>query len=132
MSELPRAKQGEVILAVDDDRCVRIAVVQQLKDLGYRVIEADDGKAALARLAAEKVDLLFSDIVMPGAMTGIELADKAMAEWPDLKILLTSGFAGRPAGTSTTGQIMHRLLGKPYRKQALAIAVREALDGPAG
>jgi CheY-like chemotaxis protein len=132
MSELPRAKQGEVILAVDDDRCVRIAVVQQLEDLGYQVIEAEDGTAAFARLAAEKVDLLFSDIVMPGAMTGIELADKARAKWPGLRILLTSGFLGNPVRADTNLAITHRLLGKPYRKHALAIAVREVLDSPAG
>jgi CheY-like chemotaxis protein len=125
---LPRAKPGEVILAVDDNRSVRAAVVKQLKDLGYEVIEADDGKAALMRLETAKIDLLFSDVVMPGGMSGKELAVAARAIRPALKVLLTSGFPSTATGSDTDLEISDRLLSKPYRKHDLAMAVREVID----
>ena len=128
---MPRAKAGEVILAVDDDRSVRAVVVRHLVDLGYAVIEADDGKSALSQLENDRVDLLFTDVVMPGGMSGKELADKALAGKPDLKVLLTSGFPGTPTGSETGLDLSHRLLSKPYRKHDLAAAVRDALDAAA-
>jgi PAS domain S-box-containing protein len=128
---LPRAKAGEVILAVDDNRGVRAAVVTQLRELGYEVIEADDAKSALMRLESQKVDLLFSDVVMPGGMGGKELAQKAQAFCPALKVLLTSGFPSTSTGSETDLEIEHRLLSKPYRKYELAATLREVLDGPA-
>jgi CheY-like chemotaxis protein len=129
---MPRAKPGEVILAVDDDRDVRAVVCRQLKDLGYEVIEADDAMSALVRLATARVDLLYSDVVMPGVMDGKELADQARALWPGLRILLTSGYPGAPAVGDASSEIGHRLLGKPHRKHDLAAAVRDVLDGAAG
>src|SRR3546814_3898359 len=78
----------------EDNADVRAMVVSQLHALGYRVTEADSGRAALAILErGDPVDLLFSDVVMPGAIGGVQLANAARALRPDLKILLTSGFA---------------------------------------
>ena len=123
---------GETILVVEDDPLVRSFVVLQLRDLGYNVVEAADGPGAEKLLNdGASVDLLFTDVVMPGGMTGRELADKAMRRRPKLKTLYTSGY--------TEDSIVHHgkldpgvhFLSKPFRRQDLAVKVREALDGPA-
>jgi two-component SAPR family response regulator len=77
-------------------------------------------------LAREKVALLFSDIVMPGGMNGIALAEHAVTAWPSIKIILTSGFPDAHLGDQVANI---RLLSKPYRRADLAEAVREALEG---
>jgi CheY-like chemotaxis protein len=109
---------------------VRKVVVTQLTDLGYHVIEAPNGEAALKLLdGGEAVDLLFSDVVMPGGMTGYALAKAARRLRPDLKVLLTSGFPKTP-GQGTPGvEEFRNLLIKPYRKAELAAKIRAALDG---
>jgi PAS domain S-box-containing protein len=117
---------GETILIVEDNPGMRRIVKRQLVELGYRVLEADGGAAALAVLAQEKIALLFSDIVMPGGMNGIVLAEKAMAAWPAIKIILTSGFPDAHLGDQVANV---RLLSKPYRRADLAEAVRAALEG---
>jgi PAS domain S-box-containing protein len=123
---------GETVLAVEDNRALRRLVVRQLKELGYRVIEADNAAAALAVLESRTVSVLFSDIVMPGAMNGVELARLALARWPSVKVILASGFPeakiAQDAGPLATSV---RLIGKPYRRQDLASALREALSGHA-
>jgi PAS domain S-box-containing protein len=121
------------ILVVEDNTAVRRVVTRQLAALGYRILEAADADAALKLLKTERVDLLFTDIVMPGSMNGAELARRAIAARPGLKVLFTSGFPGgvgdepwRPDGA--------RLLNKPYRREELVRAVHEALvrePGPA-
>jgi len=118
--------QGESILVVEDSPPLREVVVGQLETLGYRPRAVGDGRAALAALDNGAVDLLFTDIVMPGGMDGRQLASEARSKRPDLKVLFTSGFAGAkgPDGSALPG----RLLRKPYRMQDLAMRVREALD----
>src|SRR5690606_35622759 len=92
--EQPPLGQGERLLVVEDNAGVRGVVMDQLAGLGYRTIEAANAEAALAILKRGRaVDLLFTDIVMPGRMNGIELAEAARALRPKLKVLLTSGFA---------------------------------------
>jgi signal transduction histidine kinase/ActR/RegA family two-component response regulator len=125
---IPRAKDGEVILAVDDNPGVRAAVCTQLKELGYQVHQANSGQAALDRLDSVKVDLLFTDVVMPGGMNGKELAEQARAKFPDLKVLFTSGFPGKSGTHDIELDAGDRLLSKPYRKDDLAQAVRDVLD----
>jgi PAS domain S-box-containing protein len=120
---VPAAK-GKVILAVDDNPAVRATVLLQLQALGYSVHEADNAQTALALLDdIGQVDLLFTDIVMPGPMNGRELAAKARAERPDLKVLYTSGFPGAFVGEDDRDA----LLNKPYRKRDLANAIHRAL-----
>ncbi|MGH6927186.1 MAG: PAS domain S-box protein, partial [Dongiaceae bacterium] len=128
-SDHPRG--GETILVVEDDPLVRSFVVFQLRDLGYDVLEAADGPAAEKVLEdGASIDLLFTDVVMPGGMTGRQLAEKAKHRRPGLKTLYTSGY--------TEDSIVHHgkldpgvcFLSKPFRRQDLAIKVREALDGP--
>jgi len=124
-----RAQPGETILVVDDNRDVRLAVCTQLASLGYNVHEADSGHAALERLETLRVDLLFTDMIMPGGLSGKDVADRARTKFPGLKILFTSGFPGKTfADGSTELQPADRLLSKPYRKTDLARAVRELLD----
>ena len=118
---------GEMVLVAEDNAEVRRLVVRQLEDLGYRVVEAADVGSALAMLEREKVDLLLTDVVMPGGRNGHELIETATARWPALRIVLTSGFPDamrrdQPARTFP-------MLGKPYRKADLARVVREELDG---
>jgi CheY-like chemotaxis protein len=120
---------GETVLAVEDNPRLRQVVVRQLRRLGYRPLEADGSAAALEILEHEKIDLLFTDVVMPGPIDGMALAQQAVARWPGLKVVLTSGFPGnnlnghlKPQGTAM------RLLSKPYRVEDLARILREALD----
>ena len=121
---------SETVLVVEDNAGLRRIVVRQLSDAGYHVLEAPDAEAAMSILREpESIDLLLTDIVMPGAMDGRELVHIASALRPRLRSLLTSGFpdarwSGSPLRTGG------RLLSKPYRKEELRRAVREALDEP--
>jgi CheY-like chemotaxis protein len=118
----------ETILVVEDNPNVRKTVLRQLGDLGYGTIEAEDGAAAL-RLAREgaSFDLLLTDVIMPGGITGYELAHRLRAERPDLKVLFTSGYTELAAPVDEAAR-SGMLLSKPYRKQDLGRAVRAALD----
>ncbi|MBI1208647.1 MAG: response regulator [Azospirillum sp.] len=120
---------SELILVVEDNHDLRRITGRQLEELGYQPIEAVDGRSALAILASNiPVDLLFTDIVMPGGMSGYELARAALKLRPNLKVLMTSGFtsvAATPNGPVITSTL---LLTKPYRKMDLARSVREAID----
>ena len=119
----------ETILVVEDDTAVRQVATSLLTELGYRVIEADNGANALAILAqTEHVDLLFSDIIMPGGMNGVELARRARANDPNLRVLHTSGYAAETVtgedGVASTAE----LLRKPYDHKELARKIRQTLD----
>ena len=120
----------ETILLVEDDAAVRDVAVALLSDLGYRVLEAENAWSALGVLKDnEDIDLLFSDVVMPGGMNGFELAARVWSEHPDMKILHASGYAEPVAGRTDHAGVCGELLGKPYRKEVLARRVREVLDG---
>ncbi|WP_425595811.1 PAS domain S-box protein [Pseudorhizobium flavum] len=119
---------SEKILAVEDDARVRRVAVSRLIDLGYEVIEAENGAAALERLKQHSdIALLFTDVVMPGGMTGDELAEIVRRERPEIKVLFTSGYAepeiaGRELAASGSW------LKKPYTARELAERLRELLD----
>jgi PAS domain S-box-containing protein len=124
-----RPASSETILVVEDDPRVRRVSVRRLKELGYSVIEADSGPAALKIIEdGEPFDILFTDIVMSGGMTGVDLARDVRRQRPDLKILFTSGYA-EPAilkgGLLTEGA---GWLGKPYSISELDAKLRELLD----
>ena len=122
-----RPRQGdETVLAVEDNEGLRRVVVRQLKELGYRVLDAADGAAALKILEREPVDLLFTDIMMPGGMSGYDLAKTAVARWPSLKVLLTSGFPETKLNGNGNASVKMHLLTKPYRKDDLAIGLAES------
>ena len=118
----------ETILAVEDNQGLRRVVVRQLNDLGYRVLEAEDGNLAFKILESNPVDLLFTDIMMPGGMSGYDLALSATARWPALKVLLTSGFPETKLDGTSGASVDMQLLTKPYRKNDLARALRKVLD----
>jgi DNA-binding NtrC family response regulator len=120
----------EKILIVEDDGAVRRAAVQQLRELGYTVFEAENAGAALTILQRERVDLLFTDVTMPGGMSGPDLAVTATAKNPGLKVLLTSGFThATMRDDEQAGNF--ELLSKPYRRQELAQRVQSVLRGAA-
>jgi PAS domain S-box-containing protein len=132
-SALRVAKPGgnQVILVVDDNSDIRATVAVQLRSLGYQVREADSANAALQILdSAERIDLLFTDIVMSGGLNGKELAIKARAKRADLKVLFTSGFPGTSSRDGMQLEPSDVLLGKPYHKRDLANAVAEILATP--
>ncbi|MGC2412817.1 MAG: PAS domain S-box protein [Stellaceae bacterium] len=126
---LVAASAGETILVVEDNDAMRRVVMRQLRGLGYRVLECDRAAAALELIQREHVDLLLTDIVMPGGLDGVELARLARERLPALKIMLTSGFP--EARLNAGGPLLDnlQLLTKPYTNDALAAALRAALDG---
>ena len=125
MDAMPRG--SETILVVEDDARVRRVTTARLRSLGYEVIEADNGAAAFALLAAyPKIAMIFTDVVMPGGMNGDELAEAALAAKPDLKVLFTSGYA-EPA-VARQGLRVGAWLKKPYTAAELAEKVREILS----
>lgn len=118
---------NETILLVEDDEQVRKTVAQQLHVLGYRVIEADRAGRALAALDRHAdIDLLFTDMILPGGIGGRELAREARIERPNLRVLFTSGYLRglRADHRLDPGDVF---IGKPYRLRDLAEKVREAL-----
>jgi CheY-like chemotaxis protein len=124
-----KARPGETILVVEDDVQVRRYVTGQLDSLGYSVVEAENGRQALVHLAKDSaVDLLFTDVVMPGGIGGRQLAEEAQKLHPGLKILLTSGYTEEAAIHNAKLGIAGPLLSKPYRKQDLARRIRNMLD----
>jgi CheY-like chemotaxis protein len=126
---LQAARPNERILVVEDNTEVRETVVRQLRDLGYDTLEAPGGKEAIDILISdERIDLMFSDVVMPGGMDGMQLAEAANALRPGLKILLTSGFARASIQDGATSTYLKNLLSKPYRKTELAERLRATLD----
>ena len=128
LQNAPVAGGSEKILIVEDDALVRQYVVTQVKSLGYTALEAANAAEALVIIDADKdIDLLFTDVIMPGNMNGRQLADEAARRRPELKTLFTSGY--------TENAIVHHgrldagvlLLPKPYLSSDLARMIRIAL-----
>ena len=119
----------ETILVVEDNDLVRKSVVRQLRRLGYTVIEAPGGEAAVARLREGRVDLIFTDIVMPSGMDGPELAARAETIQPGVAILFTSGYHADAIDRRGHMGPNARLLTKPYQLVDLARDLRDALEG---
>jgi signal transduction histidine kinase len=117
---------SERVLVVEDDPAVLAMAVETLEGLGYQVTTADTAAAALKRLKGRKAfDLLFSDVVMPGGVNGVQLAHLALQERPELKVLLTSGYVGDEAASWANEFPM---IDKPYLGPALAAKIRAVLD----
>lgn len=120
----------ESILLVDDERAILELTEQQLTDLGYQVHIASNAEEALVILRdGIDVDLLFTDIMMPGGMLGTELAEVAQRLRPELRVLLTSGFAQPADSTSENNPYASLILKKPYRIQDVSKRIRETLEG---
>jgi signal transduction histidine kinase len=122
---LPRGRRMERILVVEDDNEVRAFSAEVLRGLGYEVLEMSDGPAALALLRRRSVDLLFTDVVMPGGMTGPKLAAQALVVCPAMKVLFTTGAAFDESGMGSS----IALIAKPFSLATLAARVRDIIDG---
>ncbi len=121
----------ETVLVVEDEPDVRALACRVLGGLGYRILAAPDGPSALEILReSPEVALLFTDVVLPGAMTGPRLAAAAQAERPELKVLYASGYTGNASSTQEPFVDVARLISKPYDIGDLAARVREAIDEP--
>jgi len=131
-SHRPVAKGAMTVLVVDDERRMRRQATRILSELGYRVIEAENAAAAARLLEKDaSVDLLFTDVVMPGEIDGRTLGQWARLERPGLKVLLTSGFPQPADAEGTPGGEALPLLKKPYSKEQLQEAVETLLDAEA-
>ncbi len=121
----------EKILVVEDDELVRRQLTSQLRDLGYKVVSANDGVEALKMLKRPgHFDMLFTDVVMPRGINGCELADEAVKLRPGLPVLFTSGYAESAVARQGRLDPGFNLLHKPYRRHELAAKIRAMLDHP--
>ncbi|VAW61266.1 diguanylate cyclase/phosphodiesterase (GGDEF & EAL domains) with PAS/PAC sensor(s) [hydrothermal vent metagenome] len=120
---------NEKILIVDDEEDLLSLASKFLTDLGYIIKTADNAIQALEILKQDSsYNLVFSDIVMPGGMNGYELAANIMQQWPNIKILLTSGYTSRATNDNESIVTKHKILSKPYRKYEVAQRVRQILE----
>jgi PAS domain S-box-containing protein len=125
-----RSTGSETILVVEDNASVRQLVSRQLTQLGYRVETVADAAEAVTFIdQADGIDVVFSDVVMPGEMNGIDLAEEIARRWPRIKVLLTSGFPEAAIGRSNTRPTA-QILSKPYRTEELGRAIFELLERP--
>jgi CheY-like chemotaxis protein len=130
-SQPNQERGGETILIVEDDADVRIAAIEMLTQLGYKVLSAQDGDSGLTAVqSGQHIDLVFTDVVMPGTVRSSELARIASGPPCNARVLFASGY--------TRDIVFHdgkldegvALISKPYRLDELARAVRDALDAP--
>ena len=121
----------ETILLVEDDEQVRGFALSQLKSLGYNVLQARNGVEAMELIERHgQIDLLFTDVVMPGGMSGRQLADAARQRRPGLKVLFTSGYDAEAIVQHGRPDPGVQLLPKPYRRRELARRIRSIFDAP--
>jgi CheY-like chemotaxis protein len=125
----PRADRGETVLVVDDEASLRMLIVEVMQDLGYATLEAGDGAEALRWLrSGRRIDLLVTDVGLPGGMNGRQVADAARSERPQLKVLFVTGYAESTVlGHGTLDAGMH-VMTKPFEMDALARRVKELID----
>ncbi|HEY8033790.1 MAG TPA: CHASE3 domain-containing protein [Methylocella sp.] len=128
----PAVTATETVLLVDDDEIVRATVASMLESLGYVVIAAASGAEAISILEkGTAIDILFTDIIMPGAVSGRKLAERAAEIKPGIRILFTSGYAENSIFHNGRLDPGMEFLSKPYDRERLAMTVRRVLDGPA-
>jgi len=128
---VPEGANEETILVLEDDDDVRTYSVETLRELGYRVIEAHDGPSALRLLERQlRVDLLFTDVVLPGGITGAQVAAEARALRPELRVLFTTGYARNAIVHHGRLDKGVQLITKPFSFPDLAAKVRDVLDEP--
>lgn len=126
--ELAPEASGETILVVEDDPDVRAYTVSALQELGYGVIECVDGPSAIGVLEKRTVDLVFTDVVLPGGMTGAEVVTRARELWPGIKALFTTGYARNAIVHNGRLDRGVQLITKPFSFDDLAARIRDILD----
>lgn len=129
LNTAPSAEIGETVLVVDDEPSIRMLVTDVLEELGYRAIEAADGASGLQILQSDaRIDLLVSDVGLPGGMNGRQMADAARVGRPDLKVLFITGYAQNAAvGGEDLDTGMH-VMTKPFAMEALATRIRTLIE----
>jgi CheY-like chemotaxis protein len=127
---LPHAEAGAVVLLVEDERAVRMVVVEVLSDLGYTVLEADNSQSGLRIVETRaRIDLLLTDVGLPGGMNGRQLADAAREQRPGLKVLFLTGYAENVAvGNGRMEQGME-VMTKPFDLDKLVAKVEGMISG---
>ncbi len=128
LTDAPRARQGETVLVVDDEPTVRMLITEVLEALGYAAVEAADGASGLRVLQSDvPVDLLVTDVGLPGGMNGRQMADAARVGRPSLKVLFITGYAENAVvGNGHLEPGMH-VLTKPFAMEALASRIKELI-----
>jgi CheY-like chemotaxis protein len=131
LAHAPRAEQGETVLIVDDEPSVRMLVTEVLEDLGYTAIEAADAAAGLKVLQSDvRIDLLVTDVGLPGGMNGRQMADAGRVSRPDLKVLFITGYAENAAVGNGHLEPGMQVLTKPFVMEALASRIKELIAAP--
>ncbi|MGE3944239.1 MAG: ATP-binding protein [Alphaproteobacteria bacterium] len=129
VQRIPTGTKDEIILVVEDDDDVRAYTVEMLRELGYTVLEAGDGPAAFRLLQREQsIQLLFTDVGLPGGLNGRQLADRARRRSPNLKVLFTTGYARNAIVHNGKLDVGVALISKPFTYTGLATKVRQVLE----
>ncbi|NBO19875.1 MAG: response regulator [Proteobacteria bacterium] len=129
MTNRPESTQAASVLVAEDNPAVREFIVRSLQSAGYTVMAVADGQQALDVLGREKHDVLVTDIVMPN-MDGIALALKAVRLYPDLRIVMISGYAQERMRAHNLDALVHRIIAKPFSLEEICEAVKDALALP--
>jgi PAS domain S-box-containing protein len=125
---VPLSEASEVVLVVEDNAEVRELTLQRVEGLGYVALEAESGPAAISILeSGEHIDLVLSDIVMAGGMSGYDVARWVTQQAPSVKVVLTTGYAAEEARHDPAASGTNPILRKPYKRAELAVALRDAL-----
>jgi CheY-like chemotaxis protein len=125
---IPLSENSEIVLVVEDNPEIRELTLQRVEGLGYVAHEAENGPAALRFLkSGQPVDVVLSDVVMPGGMSGYDLARWINENAPHVRVVLTSGFAAEETSRDPVELTGHPILRKPYKRSELAVALRDAL-----
>ncbi|MES2184031.1 MAG: PAS domain-containing protein [Pseudomonadota bacterium] len=126
--DVPRAVRGQTVLVVDDEPSVRLLVLEILREAGYAALEAADGASAMAILRSDaRLDLLVTDVGLPGGMNGRQIADAARMDRPGLPVLFVTGYA--EGAMSPQMPIGMHLMPKPFGMDALVARVKQLIDG---
>jgi len=129
VAEPHEADAGEVVLVVEDDQVVRELIVEELGELGYRTLQADDGPAGLELLRADgRIDLLVTDIGLPG-LNGRQMASAGRETREGLKVLFMTGYAQNALGGELELETGMELITKPFAMGELAARVRTIIEG---
>ena len=124
----PSAQAGETVLIVDDEPTIRMLMTEVLEDLGYTAIEAGDGGAGLQIIqSTARIDLLVTDVGLPGGINGRQLADAARAHRTDLRVLFITGFAENALLNNGQLEPGMSVLTKPFAMETLAARIRELI-----
>jgi CheY-like chemotaxis protein len=130
LAQAPRAQAGETVLIIDDDPAVRMLVTEVLEDLGYAAIEAADGNSGLKVLQSNaRVDLLITDVGLPGGINGRQIADAARTSRPDLKVLFITGYAENAVMRGGYLEPGMQIMIKPFTMEALATRIQDVIAG---